>query len=204
MGVEHHVEPESDRPESYRPESFGEDDLVRAAQRGQRDAFARIYETHRDRVYRYLLSRLGQPADAEDVTAEVFIRAMKALPSYKPRGTPLMAWLYRIAHNQAVNHLKKRARRRENGLDDAAAASSDDPEREAFDRASFAEDERAMDQLTPLQRQALSLRFAGELSIAETGKIMKRSQGAVKFLQYSALQAMRRNLEQAEASSSGG
>jgi len=61
-----------------------------------------------------------------------------------------------------------------------------------------------MDQLTPLQRQVLSLRFAGELSIAETGKIMKRSQGAVKFLQYSALQAMRRNLEQAEAGSRGG
>ena len=199
MGVEHHVEPEGDRPES-----FDEDELVRAAQRGQRDAFARIYETHVDRVYRYLLSRLGQPADAEDVTAEVFIRAMKALPSYRPRGTPLMAWLYRIAHNQAVNWVKTRSRRRENGLDDVAAASSDDPEREALDRASFAEAERAMDQLTPLQRQLLSLRFAGELSIAETGKIMKRSQGAVKFLQYSALQAMRRNLEQAEAGSRGG
>lgn len=199
MGVEHHVEPEGDRPES-----FDEDELVRAAQRGQRDAFARIYETHRDRVYRYLLSRLGQPADAEDVTAEVFIRAMKALPSYRPRGTPLMAWLYRIAHKQAVNWVKTRSRRRENGLDDVAAASSDDPEREALDRASFAEAERAMDQLTPLQRQVLSLRFAGELSIAETGKIMKRSQGAVKFLQYSALQAMRRNLEQAEAGSRGG
>jgi RNA polymerase sigma-70 factor (ECF subfamily) len=202
--LEHHAEPEGYRPESYRPDSNDEEELVRAAQRGQRDAFARIYETHVDRVYRYLLSRLGQPADAEDVTAEVFIRAMKALPSYKPKGTPLMAWLYRIAHNQAVNWVKTRSRRRENGLDDVAAASSDDPEREALDRASFAEAERAMDQLTPLQRQVLSLRFAGELSIAETGKIMKRSQGAVKFLQYSALQAMRRNLEQAEAGSRGG
>lgn len=199
MGVEHHAE-----PEGYRPESDDEEDLVRAAQRGQRDAFARIYETHVDRVYRYLLSRLGQPTDAEDVTAEVFIRAMKALPSYKPRGTPLMAWLYRIAHNQAVNYMKSRSRRRENSLEDLAARSSDDPEREAIDRASFAEAERAMEGLTPLQRQVLSLRFAGELSIAETGKIMKRSQGAVKYLQYSALQALRRNLEQAGAGSRGG
>ena len=198
MGVEHHAE-----PEVYRPDNYDEEELVRAAQRGQRDAFARIYETHVDRVYRYLLSRLGQPADAEDVTAEVFIRAMKALPSYKPRGTPLMAWLYRIAHNQAVNWGKTRSRRRENSLDDLAARSSDDPEREALERASFAEAEREMEQLTPLQRQVLSLRFAGELSIAETGKIMKRSQGAVKFLQYSALQALRRNLEQAGAGSHG-
>ena len=198
MGVEHHAE-----PEVYRPDNYDEEELVRAAQRGQRDAFARIYETHVDRVYRYLLSRLGQPADAEDVTAEVFIRAMKALPSYKPRGTPLMAWLYRIAHNQAVNWGKTRSRRRENSLDDLAARSSDDPEREALERASFAEAEREMEQLTLLQRQVLSLRFAGELSIAETGKIMKRSQGAVKFLQYSALQALRRNLEQAGAGSHG-
>lgn len=198
MGVEHHAE-----PEVYRPDNYDEEELVRAAQRGQRDAFARIYETHVDRVYRYLLSRLGQPADAEDVTAEVFIRAMKALPSYKPRGTPLMAWLYRIAHNQAVNWGKTRSRRRENSLEDLSIRSSDDPEREALDRASFAEAEREMEQLTPLQRQVLSLRFAGELSIAETGKIMKRSQGAVKFLQYSALQALRRNLEQAGAGSHG-
>ena len=198
MGVEHHAE-----PEVYRPDNYDEEELVRAAQRGQRDAFARIYETHVDRVYRYLLSRLGQPADAEDVTAEVFIRAMKALPSYKPRGTPLMAWLYRIAHNQAVNWGKTRSRRREYSLEDLAVRSSDDPEREALDRASFAEAEREMEQLTPLQRQVLSLRFAGELSIAETGKIMKRSQGAVKFLQYSALQALRRNLDQAGTGSHG-
>ena len=190
MGVEHYEE-----PKGY-PENYDEDELVRAAQRGQGDAFARLYETHVERVYRYLVSRLGQPADAEDVTAEVFIRAMKALPSYKARGTPLMAWLYRIAHNQAVNYLKKRTRHGERSLEDVAAPSSDDPEREALNRASFAEAERAMEGLTPLQRQVISLRFAGELSIAETATIMKRSQGAVKFLQYSALQALRRNLEQ--------
>ena len=194
MSVEHHDE----------PEGYDEEELVRAAQRGQREAFAQLYETHVQRVYRYLLSRLGQPADAEDVTAEVFIRAMKALPSYKARGTPLMAWLYRIAHNQAVNYLKKRARRREKGLEDVAAPSSDDPEREALNKASFAEAERAMEGLTPLQQQVLSLRFAGEQSIAETATIMKRSQGAVKFLQYSALQALRRNLEQPGAGSLGG
>ena len=199
MGVEHEEE-----PEGYHPDGYEEEQLVRAAQRGHRDAFARLYETHVERVYRYLLCHLGQPADAEDVTAEVFIRAMKALPSYKAMGTPLMAWLYRIAHNQAVNLLKKRARRQEKSLEDVAAPSSDDPEREALDRASLAEAEQAMEELTPLQRQVLSLRFAAELSIAETGKIMKRSQGAVKFLQYSALQALRRNLEQQGAGRRGG
>ena len=62
------------------PEQYDEEELVRAAQRRRREAFACLYELHVERVYRYLVVRLGQPADAEDVTAEVFIRAMKALP----------------------------------------------------------------------------------------------------------------------------
>lgn len=65
---------------------YHEEDLIRAAQKGDRDAFARLYEAHAERVYRYLVRRLGQPADAEDVTAEVFVRAMRALPSYKAKG----------------------------------------------------------------------------------------------------------------------
>ena len=192
MGVEHHEEPERD----------DEDGLVRAAQRGQREAFARLYETHVERIYRYLLARLGQHADAEDVTAEVFIRAMKALPSYKARGTPLIAWLYRIAHNEAVNCLKKRTRRGETTLEEVMA-TSDDPAEVALSRASFREASLAMEGLTELQRQVLSLRFVGDLSIAETAKIMKRREGAVKFLQHSAIHALRQKLEQPGDSSDG-
>ena len=76
-----------------------EETLVISAQRGDRDAFGRLYEANVERIYRYLLARLAEPADAEDVTAEVFMQAMKSLPSYKSRGTPLLAWLFRIAHN---------------------------------------------------------------------------------------------------------
>ena len=60
---------------------YDEEELVRAAQRGDREAFARLYEAHVERVYRYLLGRMREPADAEDVTTEVFIRAMKAMSS---------------------------------------------------------------------------------------------------------------------------
>ena len=192
MGEERHEEPERN----------DEEKLVRAAKEGQREAFARLYETNVERVYRYLLARLGQPADAEDVTAEVFIRAMKALPSYKIGETPLIAWLYRIAHNEAVNYLKKRARRGETILEEVMA-TSDDPAEEALSSASFSEASLAMEGLTELQRQVLSLRFAGELSIAETAKIMKRREGAVKFLQHSALHALRQKLEPRGANSRG-
>jgi len=169
-----------------------------AAQKGDRDAFAQLYEANAERVYRYLLGRLDGFADAEDVTAEVFVRAMRALPSYRERGIPFIAWLFRIAHNQAVNHLKKQARRREMPLLDAAVAASDNPEEAALTQVMMSEVSQAMQGLTDLQRQVLTLRFGADLSIAEAAEAMNRSVDAVKFLQHSALRALRRLLGEQE------
>ncbi len=180
-------------------ENQNEEALILSAQRGDRDAFAQLYEANVERVYRYLRARLSEPADAEDVTAEVFIQAMKSLPSYKSRGTPLIAWLFRIAHNQAVNHMKKTARRKETPLMETVAAY-DAPEEEVLEQVRFNEAVQAMDALTDLQRQVLHLRFAADLSIAEVAKVMRRKEGAVKFLQFSALRALRRVSGQQEVS----
>jgi len=156
-----------------------------------------------ERVYRYLLPRLKQPADAEDVTAEVFVRAMRALPSYRMKGTPFIAWLFRIARNQAINHLKKQARRREFLKKQArrrelplfeTVAASDNVEETALRQVLLSEVYQGMQGLTALQREVLSLRFGADLSISETAKAMKRSVEAVKFLQHSALRALRRLL----------
>ena len=171
-----------------------ENDLIAAARDGSRDAFAQLYETHVDRVYAYLLSRLRQASDAEDVTAEVFIRAMKGLKGYKHQGKPFIAWLIRIAHNEAVNYMKKRARRQEVPIVEVAS-KSDGPEELTLRKASAGEIAEAMEGLTELQRGVLQLRFAAELSIEETAESMDRTEGAVKFLQFSALRALRRVLE---------
>ena len=176
-----------------------EEALILSAQLGDRDAFAQLYEATVERVYRYLRARLTEPADAEDVTTEVFMQAMKSLPSYKSRGTPLIAWLFRISHNQAVNYMKKTARRKETPLMETAAAY-DAPEEEVLEQVRFNEAVQAMDALTDLQRQVLHLRFAADLSIAEVAKVMRRKEGAVKFLQYSALRALRRVSGQQEVS----
>jgi len=186
----------------YHESEYNEEDLIRAAQRGDRDAFARLYEAHVERVYRYLLGRLGESADAEDVTAEVFVRAMRALPSYRAKGRPFIAWLFRIVHNQAVNYLKKRARRREVPLLETVAAS-DDPEEAALRQVMLSEVSQAMQGLTDLQREVLTLRFGADFSIKETAKVMNRNVEAVKFLQHSALRALRRLLGEQEESGHG-
>ena len=169
----------------------GEEQLILAARRGDRDAFAALYKANVDRVYYYLLRRVSQPADAEDVAAEVFIRAMQALPSYKPQGVPFIAWLLRIAHNSAVNYVRKQARRQEVVLQEAVDAPHDTADM-AMAKVAAEEVSQAMGGLTQLQRQVLGLRFRMQLSIAETAEKMKRSESAVKFLQHSAIRALRR------------
>jgi RNA polymerase sigma-70 factor (ECF subfamily) len=184
---------------SHLQQDCSEEELIHLAQRGDREAFAILYDSHVGQVYQYLLNRLGQPADAEDVTAEVFIRAMRALPSFEIRGAPLIAWLLRIAHNQAVNHLKRRSRRQEVDLFDSGMPSDDDPAELAVQRTAFEEVSTAMGTLTSLQQQVLQLRFLRQLTITETAHRMSRSEKAVKFLQHSAVKALRRRLSNKEA-----
>jgi RNA polymerase sigma-70 factor (ECF subfamily) len=175
----------------------GEEDRIRAAQAGSREAFAQLYETHVDQVYNYLRRRLAQPADAEDVTAEVFIRVMDALPFYQIKGPPFIAWLLRVAHNTAVNEMKKNTRRREEALVEYRS-DANDPAELAIQRTVSDEIAGALNFLTSLQKQVITLRFMSQLSVSETAQQMDRSEGAVKFLQHSALQALRRVLSREE------
>ena len=177
-----------------------EAELVEAAQRGDRNAFAILYEANVERVYRYLLGRMGKQADAEDVTAEVFIRAMNALDTYKRQEVPFVGWLLRIAHNQAVNYFKKQARRRELPLLDTIN-SADDPAERAVNHIAAGEVHEAMSDLTDLQREVIGLRFGAQLTIAETARAMNRTEQATKFLQHSALRALRRVLGRQEIGS---
>ena len=184
-----------------------EDSLVHAAQSGDRRAFASLYETNVSRVYRYLRARVPQPADAEDITAEVFIKAMQALPSYRTRGSPFVAWLYRIAHNELADHFKRRERRQEAQLQDDVQprdSTAGDPSEQVIAHIAAGEVHELMQRLTDLQQQVLALRFGAELSIAETAAAMDRSENAVKFLQHSAIRALQRVLRGKESSGHGG
>lgn len=167
--------------------------LIQAAKNGDRDAFEQIYILYSKRVYCYVNGILRDYADAEDITAEVFIKVMRALPKYSEKGQ-FAAWIYRIARNEAFNHIKKKHRHRELPLLESAAIG-DGPETEIEERDLLRKTHEAMQYLTDLQREVLTLRFGEELSIKETAAIMKRSIQAVKFLQVSALRALRRQMK---------
>jgi RNA polymerase sigma-70 factor (ECF subfamily) len=166
--------------------------LVQRAKNGDQDAFGHLYEIYFERVYRYVRSLLKEYADAEDIVAEVFIKVMEALPRYREKGQ-FSAWLFRIARNETFNYIKKRKRKREMPLLENIAIK-DNVEAEIEERQLVEETFQAMNHLTYLQREVLTLRFGADLSLKETAEQMGRSIQAVKFLQVSALRALRRQL----------
>jgi RNA polymerase sigma-70 factor (ECF subfamily) len=169
-----------------------EEDLVRRAQRGDPEAFAKLYEAHFDKIYRYIALKVGNRADAEDLTQQAFLKATEAIGSYRWKGLPFASWLFRIAHNQVIDHFRRLSKESGVPLDEAITVSSDDPASLAEQRLTVAQLVAACDQLTEAQREVIYLRFGSELSIAETAKVMNKREGAIKGLQHDAVVKLRR------------
>ncbi len=173
-----------------------EESLVKRATQHDQEAFAQLYEAHFDRIYRYVALRIGGKEEAEDVTQRVFLNALKAIPHFKPQGRPFSSWLYRIAHNQVVDHLRKKGKQPTTLPDESLVRDDHENNPELTVERQFDIEQLLMAtrRLTKNQREVVSLRFAGELSTAEVDKIMGKSQGAVKALQHSAIVALRKAL----------
>jgi RNA polymerase sigma-70 factor (ECF subfamily) len=162
------------------------------------EAFGLLYDKYCDRIHRFVYSRLRDRAAAEDVTAEVFFKALKALATYRPAAGPFAGWLYRIAGNAVIDHL--RAKRPTVSLE--LEMDSTDPaapvEDQAIDRVEVAHVWRAIDGLSQAQRTAVVLRLDRDLPIAEIAGRMNRSEGAVKLLLHRGLTALRERLRDAD------
>jgi len=158
--------------------------------------FEEVYERHFDSIYRYVLLRVGERADAEDLVQEIFLKVLQALPSYKPKGLPISAWLFRIARNHVIDFLRRKKREESKFTREEISEVSalEDPLREAELRADLKRVKEALRDLTDLQREVIALRFGAGLSVAETAKAMGKTENAVKALQHSAISALRRRL----------
>jgi RNA polymerase sigma-70 factor (ECF subfamily) len=173
-----------------------EETLVRRARRDA-DAFGELYERYVDRIYNYIFYRVGDSAEAEDLTARVFYRALGHIHEYQTRGAPFAAWLYRIAHNLVANWYRDRSRRKNVRLDDVAMLT----ERGAGPHQCAEQNEetqtllRAIRKLPAERQQLLILKFGDELSNEEIARMMGRSEGAIKSLYHRTLIALRDELK---------
>ena len=171
-----------------------EESLIRRAQQRDQVALTQLYEENFDKIYRYIVLKIGDRTEAEDMTQQVFLNALKSISSFKWKGMPFSAWLFRIAHNQVVDYFRKKSKHATVSLDESLATGDDDPERTVERKVEIEQLVRANKRLTTAQQEVISLRFAGELPVAEVARIMGRSEGAVKALQHSAIVALRKEL----------
>lgn len=171
-----------------------EGNLVRRAQKGEPEAFEELYEAHFNKIYRYIMLRVRNQEEAEDLTQQVFLKSWESIGSYKWKGVPFSSWLFRIAHNQVVDHQRKMNKERSLPLEEAETKSGDDPVKQTEQKMKLEQLAKACEQLTDAQQEVISLRFAGGLSVAETAKAVNRSEGAVKVMQHDALVKLRKIL----------
>jgi RNA polymerase sigma-70 factor (ECF subfamily) len=188
--------PTGAREVSLVDESMDEATMVEMA-KVDPNTFGLLYERYIDKIYNYVYYRTGNHHDAEDLTAKVFYQALSHIPRYVQRGAPFSSWLYRIAHNLVANWHRDRSRRQVVSLDRLAMVSRQE-EDSPFEHAAQSEqrDEllAAIRRLPGDRQQLLILKFVERLPNAEIGRIMGRSEGAIKSLYHRTLVALRQDL----------
>src|SRR5215208_2753876 len=183
-------------PASKRREENGSvRELVERAQRGDRAALEELYLLHFDRIYSYLHMSVGSRHDAEDLTTQTFLKMLEAIGRFQWRSVPFSAWLFRIAHNLAMDHFRatKRWQPEEEVPEPEGSAESSAEENAlaSIGRQSMLE---LIESLSHEQQQVLTLKFVFNFSNGEAATILDKSEGAVKSLQHRALASLQKQV----------
>ncbi len=168
--------------------------LVAAARDGDPEAFGSLFDHYHGPVYRYVAARVNRPSDAEDLAQLVFVKALEALPRYQSRGVPFGGWLFKLARNVVIDHIRTRREHATLDLATERPAGDDGPDELAALRQEMDSVALALRRLTPEQREAIELRFFAGLSAKEAAVAMDRQEGTIRGLQFRAIAALRREL----------
>jgi RNA polymerase sigma-70 factor (ECF subfamily) len=173
-----------------------ESQLIKQAKRHDPDAISELYNRHVDQIHQYVVNRTGETAVAEDITADVFLRALESLAAYDDRGVPFAAWLYRIARARVIDYWRRTQRRATVPFEDRDlpdwVAGEDVAEGDVLQHDQLA---AGLAYLTEDQQQVIVLKFMQGLSNAEVAQIMGKTEGAIKALQRRGLEALARLLK---------
>jgi RNA polymerase sigma-70 factor, ECF subfamily len=176
--------------------------LVERAQRGDRAAVEELYLLHFDRIYSYLHMSVGNRHDAEDLTTQVFLKMLESIRKFRWRSAPFSAWLFRIAHNLAMDYFRANKRwQPEEEVpepDPGEGSAAEEGALESIGRQSMLE---LIQKLSHEQQQVLTLKFVFNFSNAEAATILDKTEGAIKSLQHRALASLQRQLESSGSSS---
>jgi RNA polymerase sigma-70 factor (ECF subfamily) len=162
--------------------------LVKEAVKGNFEAFGQLYRLLVKQIYQYVFYQVGDRMTAEDITADVFLKALERIDSCEGKESTFQAWLYRIAHNCVVDYFRRR--RRHLSLENDIGDLKQEPD-QSLERRELL---RVTAELPRNQRQVIILKFIAGLGNAEIGNIMGKSEGAIRILQMRALALLRKKL----------
>jgi len=169
--------------------------LVARAQQGDREALEDLYLIHFDRIYSYLHMSVGNRHDAEDLTTQTFLKMLESIKRFRWQSAPFSAWLFRIAHNLAMDHF--RASRRwqpEEEVPEPPGESEPSAELAAFQSIGRQSMLELIENLSQEQKQVLTLKFVFNLPNAEVATVLGKTEGAIKSLQHRALVSLQKQI----------
>ncbi len=170
--------------------------LIQQAKEGDSQAFASLYQAHVQPIFRYILARVSDFELAEDLTSDVFTRAISGLASYQDEGTPFIAWLYRIAHARVIDTYRKKGRNpTPSDIEDAVVPFETDFDEGLMQQEAAQALKSAMRDLTEDQRTVIILRFVEGYRLEQVAVILKKNANAIKALQHRAVRAIAARLE---------
>lgn len=169
--------------------------LLKRARAYDEEALGTLYDQYAPLIHSYLYRRVQDAQIAEDLTSEVFVRMLQAIQSENIWHTSFRGWLYRIAHNLVVDHLRKQPPVPTLALEEELVADHGDVESAVAERLSQQRLQAAIRLLTSDQQQVLALRFGEQLPARQVAEILGKSVGAVEVLQHRALVSLRRILQ---------
>src|SRR6267142_4194836 len=170
--------------------------LVDRAQKGERAALEELYLIHFDRIYSYLHVSVGNRHDAEDLTTQTFLKMLESIGKFRWQSAPFSAWLFRIAHNLAMDHFRANKRGQpEEEVPEPDPGEGSAAEQEALESIGRQSMLQLIEKLSLEQQQVLTLKFVFNFSNADAATILEKTDGAIKSLQHRALASLQRQLE---------
>lgn len=173
--------------------------LVVDSQKGSKESFVKIYENFYVKIFRYIYVKCSNVQESENLTQEVFIKAFKSISSFKFRehgtsGPSFSSWIFTIARNQIIDYYRKNSSKTESYIDNIQEeywSVSENLEDELDNKLQFNKIIKNMQKLTSLQKEVINLRFAAQMSLSETAKILNKNENSIKSLQHSAIKKLR-------------
>ena len=169
--------------------------LLERAREYDAQALAEIYDRYAESIYRYAYRYIGDASLAEDLTSEVFLKLLQVLGTSRAPREQLQGWLYRVARNLAVDWFRQQAKGVSFSLNEELTPDGDSPATRLEEQQLHQDLREAISKLTPGQQQVIVLRFGEGRKISEIGRLMGKSEGSIKLMQYRAMKRLRKLLE---------